>query len=122
MVDGLSTLRTYGKGNRRSLDIARDILLIVRVRMKKTRIMYQANLSFVQVKKYLHKLLEKGLLRYDGDCYLITEKGAEFLELYDEYIESCKKLELNLKQNDKDRLMLEHMCSNANPACKTERT
>ena len=119
----MSTTNTFRKGtNRRSLDITRDILRVASVKVRKTRIMYQANLSFVQVKKYMHNLLEKGLLRPDGDsCYLITKKGAEFLELYDEYIKNCKQLELKLNQNEKDRLMLEKMCFNSNHASNTER-
>ena len=45
--------------NRRSLDIVREVLSIVSVRVRKTKIMYRANLSFVQVEKYLTVLLGK---------------------------------------------------------------
>ena len=119
----MSTSNTFRKGNRHSLDITKDILRVASVKVRKTRIMYQANLSFVQVKKYLHALLEKDLLRHDGDsCYLVTEKGMEFLELYDEYVERCKQLEAKLNQNEKEKHMLEKMCSYPNHACKTELT
>ena len=118
----MSTSNILRKANRHSLDIARDILLVASVRARKTRIMYQANLSFVQVKKYLHNLLEKNLLRHDGDsCYLITKKGQEFLKLYDKYVEQSKKLRDSLDQNEKERLMLEQMCSGSNHGCKIER-
>ena len=119
----MSTSSIFRKGNRHSVDIARDILLVASVRVRKTRIMYQANLSFVQVKKYIHDLLEKELLKHDGDsCYLITSKGQEFLDLYDTYIERCKQLKEKLNQHEKDRRMLEKMCSNSNHACNIERT
>ena len=102
-----------GKGsNRCSLDIVRDMLSVASVKARKTRIMYQANLSFVQLEKYLHDLLEKGLLNYDGDsCYAITKKGLEFLRLYDEYVDRCKVIKQQVDQSARNRLLLEHMCS-----------
>ena len=48
----LKNRRTVNK-NRCSLDIAREVLSIVSVKVRKTRIMYGANLSFVQLEKYL---------------------------------------------------------------------
>jgi len=107
-----------GKGNnRRSLDIVRDMLSVASVRARKTRIMYQANLSFVQLEKYLHALLEKGLLGYDGDsCYFITEKGLEFLKLYGKYVERCQAIKVQVDRSAKDRLLLEHMCSCREPS------
>ena len=109
--------RRNGKNiNRHSLDIVRDMLSVASVKARKTRIMYQANLSFVQVEKYLHTLLEKGLLEHDGDsCYLITQKGLDFLKLYDDYVERCRELKEQVDQSVKDRLLLESMCSCREP-------
>jgi predicted transcriptional regulator len=108
-----------GKGsNRHNLEIVRDMLAVASVKARKTRIMYQANLSFVQVEKYLHDLLEKGLLNHDGDsCYLITEKGLGFLKLYEEYAERCRQLREQVDQSMRDRLALEQMCTNRNHDC-----
>jgi predicted transcriptional regulator len=98
-------------GNRHSLDIVRDMLLIASVRVKKTRMMYQANMSYYQVKKYLQNLLEKNMLEYDGTSYyLITKKGLEFLRLYSKYVERKTKLEEQKKQSLKKRRLLEQMC------------
>ena len=102
-----------GKGNNRhSLDIVRDMLSVASVKARKTRIMYQANLSFVQLEKYLGDLLEKGLLSYNGDSYyLITKKGLEFLKLYDYHIEQLRLIREQENKRVQDRLFLENMCS-----------
>jgi predicted transcriptional regulator len=107
----LSTHDTFRKGNRCSLEITIDILRVASVTVRKTRIMYQANLSFIQVKRYLNDLIEKGLLRhYENSYYQITEKGVEFLRLYDEYIEESIRLEEQTRKSLKERHMLEQMC------------
>ena len=98
--------------NRHSLDIVSDMLSAASVKARKTRIMYQANLSFTQVEKYLHSLLENGLLCHDGDsCYSVTQKGLEFLRLYSEYVEHCKQIEDRVGQSAREKLLLEGMCA-----------
>jgi predicted transcriptional regulator len=108
--------------NRRSLDIVRDMLVAASVSVRKTRIMYQTNLNYAQVKKYLHNLIERGLLKHDGEsCYLTTEKGLEFLELYDNYAERCMLIKKQMSQSNKDRLLLEKLCSSCNEVdCEKE--
>ena len=101
-------------GNRSSLDIVRDVLSVASVSARKTRIMYQANLSFVQLEKYLGDLLEKGLLGRDGDSYyLITKKGLEFLKLYDYYVEQLRLIREQENQRRQDRFSLENMFSSS---------
>jgi predicted transcriptional regulator len=51
--------------NRSSIDIVANILEIAKDGAKKTRIMYLANLSFDQLKKYLNFLIDKNLLEYN---------------------------------------------------------
>jgi predicted transcriptional regulator len=50
----------------------------------KIKMMYQANLSYAQLKKYLMVLTERDLLRYDLDTHTFktTEKGLRFLKIY----------------------------------------
>lgn len=50
----------------------------------RTKIMYQAFLSFFQSKDYLSMLTEKGLISYNADTrtYKTTEKGLMLLEAY----------------------------------------
>lgn len=111
----MSTILKFKKNkgcNRQSLDIVRDMLIVALIRVRKTRIMYQANLSYVQVKKYLHELLENGLLKCDGDsCYLTTKKGLEFLKMYEDYVARCKVIKDQVNKSAKDRILLERMCS-----------
>jgi predicted transcriptional regulator len=52
----------------------------------KTRIMYQAFISYGQMKDYLRVLTEKDLLRYDENTrtFKTTKKGLRFLEAYNQ--------------------------------------
>jgi predicted transcriptional regulator len=97
--------------NRSSLDIVREVLSIATVKVRKTRIMYGANLSFLQLEKYLSTLLGNALLSFDGDSgYLTTETGKEFLQLYEDYLERSTNLRGEVERNAKDRQRLENMC------------
>jgi len=66
-------------------DIISEILKIADNGTSKTKIMYGAYLSYVQLKDYLKVLLENGLLAYDEHKlqYKTTEKGRMFLKTYD---------------------------------------
>jgi predicted transcriptional regulator len=111
------------RSNRNSLDIVKDILSVASIKARKTRIMYQANLSYVQVQKYLHDLLEKDLLDHDGNSfYFVTKKGLRFLKLYDEHVELLRKLEEQVDQCNRDRMRLDQMCSNHNDDCDAKNT
>ena len=106
-------LREKKSKNRRRLEIVRDMLSAASVKTKKTRIMYQANLSYRQMEKYLNSLLESGLVECEDDSfYLITWKGKEFLEMYEDYLERCRRIGEEIKVARKDSLLLENMCFN----------
>lgn len=75
--------------NRRSeIDIIGEILNLSRDGAKKTEILYQGNLSYTQLQKYLPFLLEKNILEEhivdnNGNAcklYRITDKGSYLLE------------------------------------------
>jgi predicted transcriptional regulator len=74
------------KNNRGKIQIMGDVLSLATSGIKKTHIMYRANLSYEQVHLYLAELSGKKLIRQDvsqdGVLYRTTEKGREFLELY----------------------------------------
>ena len=71
--------------NRNKVDIIYDILAsAVDGGVKKTHIMYRANLSSEQMKFYFHTLVSHSLLRThkdseDNSIYKTTQKGFEFL-------------------------------------------
>lgn len=119
---GMNSARSMNK-NRGSLDIAYDMLSIASVKARKTRIMYGANLNFLQVEKYLRDLLGSGLLKRDGDSsYLVTEAGLEFLKLYKAYLEQSARLSEEVEMDTKNRKRLENMCfTNKNKTNQTEK-
>ena len=68
---------------RSDVEVAADML---RVGGSQTAIMYGANLSYAQVRKYLRQLSDMALIesveQQNGrPLYDLTEKGQEFLEL-----------------------------------------
>jgi predicted transcriptional regulator len=104
---------TQKSKNRNSLEIVRDMLSAASVKTKKTRIMYAAHLSYRLMEKYLNTLLDSGLIeRIDDSSYLITLKGKDFLQMYDDYLEQCKRIGEELRGVHKDRMLLENMCFN----------
>ena len=74
------------KNNRGKIEIMADVLSLSTAGIKKTHIMYRANLSYEQIIHYLTQLLGKGLLAQDASegalVYRTTEKGREFLNCY----------------------------------------
>ncbi|MFB0567423.1 MAG: winged helix-turn-helix domain-containing protein, partial [Candidatus Bathyarchaeia archaeon] len=65
------------------LQIVADILAITSRGAKKTQIMYQANLSYKLLCKYLDEVMTAGLVNCEnGDSYVLAPKGKEFLSKY----------------------------------------
>ncbi len=68
-----------------------DVLGLATSGIKKTHIMYRANLSYEQVHAYIAELKERGMLEQifgdDGTIYRATEKGREFLHYYGRLID-----------------------------------
>ncbi|MEM3622604.1 MAG: winged helix-turn-helix domain-containing protein [Candidatus Bathyarchaeia archaeon] len=67
--------------NRDRHDITMEILKKAASGKRKTELMQDVGLSYLQTKQYLSALTEKGLLEIDKqNCYKTTKKGLEFLE------------------------------------------
>lgn len=83
--------------NRDSLSIVADILGSAESGAIKTRIMFQANLSFKLLEKYLGAAVTAGLIRVEGCTYALTDNGREFLRQYrsfhERHIQAEKMLE-----------------------------
>jgi predicted transcriptional regulator len=76
---------------RDKLVIMTEIIGIAMKGTSKTKIMYKANLSFSQLKRYLTLLSSNNLLEkfaYDGrEIYKATPKGIEFMERQQQIID-----------------------------------
>ena len=99
---------------RSRLDIIADMLRVVsQGGAKKTQIMYQANLSYRLLTRYLAKVIESYLVNFEhGEgCYVLTSKGKEFLEKYKDYLRRNKRVEERLNSLQDKRKVLEELCS-----------
>jgi predicted transcriptional regulator len=103
-------------GNYRSrLDIIADILHVASQGAKKTRIMYQANLSHKVLTVYLAEIVKASLVRFERKdrCYVLTSKGRQFLERYKEYSRRNRHVEKQLNDINGKKEVLEKLCSRA---------
>jgi len=92
------------------LQIIADILSVVRDGAKKTHVMYQANLSFTLLKRYLTEVLEAGLVRCDDeDSYRLTGRGRTFLDRFGEYSKRCERVEEELNNVNDEKTVLEKL-------------
>ena len=92
------------KNNRGKVQIMGDVLALGTSGIRKTHIMYKANLSYEQVHLYLGELIGKRLIAQDvspdGVIYRTTEKGREFLLYYTrvvEFLEDKEKQEAEVE-------------------------
>lgn len=70
---------------RRSIyEIIWDILIYCRTPRRISHILLVCNLSTRSARKYLDLLMRKGLLVKQGDEYVTTDKGREYIRLFNE--------------------------------------
>ena len=92
---------------RSRLEIIADVLGVVSSGAKKTQIMYQANLSYRLLTRYLRDVLDMGLVRMmDETTYELTEKGAGFLQQFKGYYERRVQVEAQLNDVEEKKLVL----------------
>jgi len=95
---------------RGKLQIIADILSVARGGAKKTHVMYQANLSFTLLKRYLTEVLDGGLVIVDDeDRYRLTRRGQNFLDRFGEYSRRCGELEEQLNHVNDEKTGLEDL-------------
>jgi predicted transcriptional regulator len=99
------------------LDIIADILEVANRNAKKTQIMYQANLSYKVLHKYLTEMSEATLLEFQEltQSYYVTSKGKEFLQTYHEYLKNSKSIEKRQTIINDKRKILDELCSTKQP-------
>ena len=73
--------------------------------------MYNANLSYQLLGKYLELVVENGLVMcVDDSFYVVTPRGKVFLELFDEFLLRCRRIKWEIRGYWKERRQLERMC------------
>ena len=100
------------------LDIIADILNVASREAKKTQIMYQANLSYKVLQRYLSEIVTASLVSFENNrqIYYLTDKGHEYLDAYKEYARYSKTMEKRLNDFSTKRKILENLC----PSCQIE--
>lgn len=101
-------MRSY----RRKLDIIADILHVTKEDAKKTQIMYQANLSYTVLERYLARVIAASLVRFENETgfYRLTDKGREYLDAYKRYSRTHKRIALSLNEANARKKVLEKLC------------
>lgn len=95
------------------LDIIADILNVVSENARKTQIMYQANLSYAVMQKYLAEITGASLINFECEkrCFILTDKGRAFLDAYQKYSKTNKHVEKRLNDVRDKKSILEKLSS-----------
>ena len=74
--------------------------------------MYQANLSYKVLQRYLGDITSASLIRFEiqEQCYVITRKGREFLEEYKDYVRINKRVEKHINDVESKKKNLKELC------------
>lgn len=108
-------LRKMKSKNRNSLEIVRDMLSVATEKCKKTQILYDAHLNYLLLEKYLNILLKNELLGVDGSFYLVTWKGKDFLQKYEDYVDRCSRIDKEIIDMHQEKVALKSLCFNNKP-------
>lgn len=76
-----------------NLEIMAEILSLCKQPQTKTRVMYQNNLSWRTLQKYLYQMRSQDLLEvhHSLNMYVTTQKGLKFLEKWRELVELLQR-------------------------------
>lgn len=83
-------------GKRNNHEISADILRLAMDGAKKSHIVYQANLNFKIVEKYLSYLRKSSLISgpYENKIFKTTDKGLKYLDHFEDLQKYMKEFEL----------------------------
>ena len=97
---------------RNHLTIIANILNVASHSAKKTQIMYQANLSYSVLQRYLSEVSAASLINFDSQSqsFVLTQKGRKFLNTYKEYAKNSKHVEKRISEVSAKRKALEQLC------------
>jgi len=97
--------------NRDRIDIVAAILAAANSGAGKTRIMFQANLSFSLLEKYLEVACNAGFVQPESGRYILTELGREFLREYNHFHELYDRARKTLDSLGSERERLTCLCN-----------
>jgi len=99
--------------HRTRLQILANILSVVADNdgAKKTKIMYDAYLSYKLLCNYLSDATEASLLHNSNNIYNITEKGKDFLSKFNKYLQFNQEIKNEIKNTRSLKNELEVMIS-----------
>ena len=93
------------------------MLGVVREGARKTEIMYQANLSYRLLVRYLQDVLDLGLVRMQDDhTYVLTPRGADFLVEFEDYHARRVAVEERFDEMEDEKALLINAFLNAKNA------
>ena len=74
--------------------------------------MYQANLSYKVLQRYLAEITGASLINFEDEkqCYMLTAKGREFLDAYQKYSKTNKHVEKRINDVLTKKQVLEKLC------------
>lgn len=104
---------------RDSLDITAAVLEAASAGARKTRIMFQANLSYKILGKYLELAVDNGFLTFTNPNYEVTKTGQEFLARYKLVNDKYSKIQWSLQEINDERKSLEQLCLKLDPKTNT---
>jgi predicted transcriptional regulator len=102
---------------RRRVEILAAVLSSAVRGARKTRIMYDANLSYSIFTKYLEETIGLGFLQFGNGSYQTTTMGLKFLESYNRFSSKYSRLRKELEASEMDWKILEQMCDPAINNC-----
>ena len=97
---------------RNRIEIIADILNIVKEGARKTQIMYQGNLSYKLLTRYLGEVIGSGLVCVGkrARIYQLTRKGEAFLEHFESYSKTRAEVAEHLNSMKGQMATLEKLC------------
>lgn len=100
------------KKYRERLEIVYDILSVINDGVKKTHVMYKANLSYKLLTRYLDELLTADLVVLkENALYCLTERGDEFLSRCKDYFSLREQVESSIEEMNDEEAALKQLLS-----------
>jgi predicted transcriptional regulator len=108
------------KQRRNRIDIIAAVLKAASNGANKTRIMYEANLSFKLLESYLKTVMNNGFIQHFDAGYKLTDDGRIFLLRYQHFTRARYRTQQKSKDLADEQSSLEKLCSKNRIGPETE--